>query len=327
MTEQRTRFQISVVVTTYERPECCRRAIRSVQKQTFEPAEIIVVEDASESDLEAWLNREVPRATYIRHDENRGLAAARNTGLDHAKGDYVAYLDDDDEWKPERLERQIEVLERLTSVERTNLGVVYCGVERRSPDGETLSIVLPENEGNLAASIQDVGASTYPSTFLFRSEALEAVGGFDESLASSIDHDIWMQLAVAGYEVRRVLEALVITYVYTRTQMTTNTTRRIKGVRQYVEKWEPTYREWFGEREGVAYSHRYFARVIARLAAADLVRGDFREFATAVQAIFDYSDEMTYNLSILLRTVARRTAGDLVPRRIIDRLRMGCARG
>lgn len=322
MTVSESDFQISVVVTTYERPQRCKQAVRSVQAQTFEPAEIIVVEDASESDLEAWLDREISGSTYIRHDENRGLAAARNTGFDHATGEYVAYLDDDDEWKPKRLERQVAVLEELSSAERTNLGVVYCGVERRTPNGETLSIALPENEGNLAVSIQEVGASTYPSTFLFRTEALEEVGGFDESLPSSIDHDIWMQLAVADYEVRRVEDPLVITYVSDRSQMTSDTESRIEGVRQYVEKWEPTYRKWFGEREGVAYGHRYFARVIARLAAENFSDGDIREFVAVTCAIFDYSNETWYNLSILVRTVARRTAGSVLPRRIIDRVRI-----
>jgi glycosyltransferase involved in cell wall biosynthesis len=290
--------------------------------QTISPHEIIVVEDASESDLETWLEHEVPESTYIRHEENRGLAAARNSGLHHATGEYVGYLDDDDEWKPERLERQVEVIEELTSAERTNLGVVYCGVERQSPEGETLSISLPENEGNLADSIRDVGASTYPSTSLFRTDILETIGGFDESLASSIDHDIWMQLAVGGYDARRVQEPLSITYISGRSQMTSDTEGRIEGVRQYVEKWLPTYRDWFGESDGTAYGHRYLARVIARLAAANFTSGDFRGFGTATRAIFEYSDETAYNISILIRTVTRRTAGEVIPRSILNRIRV-----
>ncbi|WEL16674.1 Glycosyl transferase family 2 [Halorhabdus sp. SVX81] len=284
-----------------------------MQAQTFEPREIIIVEDASETDLETWLDREVPNATYVRHEENRGLAAARNTGFNHATGEYVAYLDDDDEWKPERLERQLKVLEGPSPDEQTKLGVIYCGVERQSPEGETLSTSLPENEGNLAASIREVGASTYPSTFLFTAEALEDVGGFDESLPSSIDHDIWMQLAVAGYEARRVMDALVVTYVSDRAQMTTNTERRIAGVQQYIEKWGPTYKEWFGEAKGKAYADRYYARVIARLAATNLVSGDVWDFWIASKSIFETSEETAYNISVLMKSVGRRMASIILP--------------
>ena len=321
MDNKKASFSVSVVVTTYQRPELCKRALQSVLDQTITPHEIVVVEDASETDIETWLEHEIPESTYIRHEENRGLAAARNTGLNHVTGEYVAYLDDDDEWKPERLERQVEIIEELTSAERTNLGVVYCGVERQSPEGETLSISLPENEGNLADSIRDVGASTYPSTFLFRTDVLETIGGFDESLASSTDHDIWMQLAVGGYEARRAMDALVITYVSSRTQMTTNTASRIKGVRQYVEKWEPTYQDWFGDNEGTAYAHRYYARVISRLAATNFVSGNVQEFWTASCSIFEFSEETGYNISILFRNVGRFVASGVLPRQIKRRLR------
>lgn len=312
---------VSVVITTYERPALCKRAVRSVQAQTVEPAELIVVEDASESDLEYWFETKAPGATYVRHESNRGLAAARNTGLSRASGDYIAYLDDDDEWKPERLERQVEVLDGLSSEYREALGVIYCGVERRSPDGEQLSVALPENEGNLAGSIREVGANTLPSACLFRTEALEDVSGFDESLPSSIDHDIWMQLAVAGYEARRVMEPLVVTYVSDRAQMTTNTDRRIEGVRKYVEKWEPTYHEWYGEEAGATYADQYYARVIARLAAKNLVSGDIGGFWSASRSIFEMSGETWYNVSVLVRTVGRRVASRALPRRVRRALR------
>jgi glycosyltransferase involved in cell wall biosynthesis len=314
-------ISISVIVTTYQRPKLCKRAIRSVQAQKFKPAELIVVEDASESNLEPWLRAGVPSATYIRHETNRGLAAARNTGLSRASGDYIAYLDDDDEWKPERLERQVEILENLPPEDREALGVIYCGVERQTPDGETLSVGLPENEGNLAMSIRQIGASTLPSTFLFTRAALEDINGFDESLPSSIDHDIWMQFAVAGYDVQRVMEPLVITYVSDRDQMTTNTDRRIEGVQKYVEKWLPTYQEWFGEVEGREYADRYYARVIARLAAKNLIAGDLRGFWSATRSIFVVSEQTVYNISVLFRTVGRYVASKVLPQKVKKRVR------
>lgn len=312
---------VSVVVTTYERPKLCKRAIRSVAAQTHDPDEVIVVEDASETGIDDWLEAEFPSVMYISHETNRGLAAARNTGLSIATGEYIAYLDDDDEWKRQRLQQSLTVVNRLSEDERKKVGVVSCGIERQTPDGDVLSIALPKNEGELATSIQSVGATTYPSSFLFQRAALDDIGGFDESLSSSIDHDIWMQLAVAGYEARRVMEPLVVTYVSSRKQMTSNTTRRIEGVRQYVEKWKPIYSDWFGDNGGSVYADRYFARVIARLAATNLVSGDVAGFLLASQAIFEYSDETAFNFSILVRTVARRSLSEALPKTVKDHLK------
>jgi hypothetical protein len=122
-----------------------------------------------------------------------------------------------------------------------------------------------------------------------------------------------MELAVAGFEVRRVMEPLVVTYISPRDQMTGDTSERIRGVRQYVEKWLPTYREWFGEEGGQAYADRYFARVIARLAARNVISGDIHGFLTAVRAVFQFSDEISYNVRVLSITVSRRIASELLP--------------
>ncbi len=92
---------VTAVVTTYNRPQLVQRAIKSVLSQTYEPLEIILVEDGSDSGVGAWLQEErLEHIHYICHEENRGLAAARNTGLKLSHGTYIAYLDDDDEEPP-----------------------------------------------------------------------------------------------------------------------------------------------------------------------------------------------------------------------------------
>ena len=100
---------VTVVVTTYDRPTLVKRALQSVFAQTYSSLEIIVVEDGSSTDTESWLRAQDSTVKYICHQMNKGLAAARNTGLKHASGEYIAYLDDDDEWKPNRIEKQIEL--------------------------------------------------------------------------------------------------------------------------------------------------------------------------------------------------------------------------
>jgi glycosyltransferase involved in cell wall biosynthesis len=314
---------VTAVITTYNRPQLVRRAIRSVVAQTYEPLEIIVVEDGSESGVEAWLQDEgLNLVRYVRHGENKGLAASRNTGLKLASGEYVAYLDDDDEWKPEHIERQMQQLAQLPLEERDRLGVIYCGHEVHFAGRSRISIAHPRNEGILREAIMRQGAVTLGSTCLFSKAALQKVGGFDEMLPSSIDDDIWMALATHEYEAQILDEPLVVSYEHHfRRRMTSSAASRIQGVRRYVEKWEPTYQAWFGETAGTKYGQRYFARVVATLAAAKLVVGDLAEAWQAVRAIFIYSTQTGYNLLILLRSIAVFGAYRFLPDRIINLLK------
>ena len=293
---------VTAVVTTYDRSDSAKRAVESVLDQTYEELKLVVVEDGTDSGIEDWLRAEAIDAQYIRHDANRGLAAARNTAIATSRTDYIAFLDDDDEWKPRRIERTVERLHAVPQEQRDRLGVVYCGTERRL-NGQVLSIGHPENEGNLATAIMTDGASTLPSSCLFPRAALVAVGGYDESLPSSIDHDIWMALAVEGYDAFTVDEPLVVTHNPFEASMSTDTARRIEGIRLYVEKWTPVYQEWFGSQRGREYACRYFAAVIGRLAASKLVTGQTSEAATALGEIVRTCGYTWFLPQIIIRQV------------------------
>lgn len=318
MTEERP--LVSVVVTTYERPQKVRRAIESARNQTYDPLKIVVVEDGSDSGVEQWMDEEgFDDVKYVCHDRNRGLAAARNTGIEGTSGEYVAFLDDDDEWKPRRIEAQVERLTEESDLD--NLGVVYCAVEIRTPEGDVTDYIEPRNEGPLAKAIQSEGALTLSSTFLFRREALETVGGFDERLPSSIDHDIWMSLAVNGYRAIAIEDPLVVYYDSPEADMMTDTTPRIYGVHQYVEKWRPTYREWFGPDEGDAYAERYFADVIGRLAATKVSSQSLFEAGQAVCTMFEYCTDRRYVLRLLFWRIVVSSTTNRLPDPALDALR------
>jgi glycosyltransferase involved in cell wall biosynthesis len=101
---------ISVVISTYQRPDACERALRSVLSQTEQPLEVLVCDDGSSDDTEArmrdWERRE-ERVRYLRAPVNSGTpATTRNLGIEHARGDLIAFLDDDDEWLPGKLAAQ-----------------------------------------------------------------------------------------------------------------------------------------------------------------------------------------------------------------------------
>ncbi|MFQ5769604.1 MAG: glycosyltransferase family 2 protein [bacterium] len=301
--EMHNPVSVSAVITTYNRQEKVRRAIQGVMDQTYPLMEVIVVEDGSDSGIPEWLRHKGwDHVIYIHHDCNKGLAAARNTGLKKAQGEFIAYLDDDDEWKPQRIERQIELLRNLSDVQKEALGVIYCRSEFRFDEGIKVDD-LPLNSGLLKDSILELGARTESSGFLFSAKALKHVGGFDESLVSSIDHDIWMSLAWHGYHAYYVDEPLVITERQQNTSaMTTDTERRIHGVHQYVKKWMPVYQEWLGDKQGIEYGRKYFAHVIGILFARNIAAGKFRDSITSASAIFQYSHRKIFTSYMLSRT-------------------------
>ncbi|MEF8863316.1 MAG: glycosyltransferase family 2 protein, partial [Haloarculaceae archaeon] len=130
---------VSVVIPTHYRNDGLRRAIESALSQTYEPVEVIVVDDSGEGHAEP-VAREYD-VTYLAHEKNRGGNPARNTGIEAASGEHVQLLDDDDQILPEKLERQVPLLESDASV-----GVMYCGL--REVSGEP-TLPNPENRGDV----------------------------------------------------------------------------------------------------------------------------------------------------------------------------------
>ena len=100
---------VTVVIPTYNRKGLLPRALTSVARQTRPPDEVIVVDDGSTDDTEGLVRREFPDVRYLQQ-ENRGVAAARNRGIREAKGEWLAFLDSDDEWLPQKLTRQLDEL-------------------------------------------------------------------------------------------------------------------------------------------------------------------------------------------------------------------------
>ena len=119
----RKKVEISVILTTYNGSRFLEEAIMSVLNQTFADYELLVVDDGStDSDTKAICDRYKDQLTYI-FRENGGLAAARNTGIANAKGKYICFLDDDDIWMPQKLQKQVDYFKELPFSE--NVGLVF----------------------------------------------------------------------------------------------------------------------------------------------------------------------------------------------------------
>ena len=274
---------VTAVVTTYNRPEMVQHAIQSVLTQTYESLEIIVIEDGSRSGVKEWLQTQgLRQIRHIRHEENQGLPAARNTGLNNSNGKYIAYLDDDDEWKPEKIQKQIELAERLNS----DYAIIYCGLEVKDESGRVVALNMPRLKGTIRDEIVKKGLNTIPSSFLFRKEVLLRIGGFDTDLYTGIDHDLWMKIAKHGYKTDYVNEPLVIHTQHDGIQMTTDVPRRIAGIEQYFNKWRPDILSWFGAKAGIKYCSDYYVRVIGGLGLSLILNGSAREGKKILWKVF-----------------------------------------
>ncbi|WP_202840328.1 glycosyltransferase [Luteimonas saliphila] len=187
------RPETSVIIPTWNRRDLVVRAIDSVLAQTREVQEIIVVDDGSTDDTgEVLAQRYGKRITYAAQ-ANAGVSAARNRGLAMASGRYLALLDSDDVWLPEKTARQVGFLEA-----HPDIGLVLCDVMRMAPDGSLIDVFdrrrqIPEDGPALRWVLRDPALA--PLSVLMRREVYEDVGGFDESLRTAEDLDFHLRVA------------------------------------------------------------------------------------------------------------------------------------
>jgi glycosyltransferase involved in cell wall biosynthesis len=222
---------ISVVIPTYNRPEYLKKAIETVLAQTYKNIEIVIVDDTSYVD-----NRKIvdsfndDRILYFKNKKNMGAPFSRNKGIKEAKGEYVAFLDDDDEWKPEKLVKQ------LKEFSDENVGLVVCysldkrfGMTRVSKPKEKVSFTDLLKSFNLSST----------SSYVVLKKAIEKVGFFDEKLPSAQEYDLAIRIA-KYFEVRTVQEVLMIQNA-SEGQISTNWTKKIKGILALYSKYGKDY--------------------------------------------------------------------------------------
>ncbi|MCH7549008.1 MAG: glycosyltransferase family 2 protein [Candidatus Krumholzibacteriota bacterium] len=196
---------VTALLPTHNRSVLLRRALASVCNQTSPPDEIIVVDDGSTDDTGEWLPREYPRVRYIRQ-EQRGVSAARNRGIQAAAGDWIALLDSDDEWLPQKLERQLSALREAPEYRLCHTDELWIRNGRRVNPMRKHT----KRGGWIFVHCLPLCAISPSSALLHRSLFTE-LGTFDESLPACEDYDMWLRVC-SRYPVLFVDEALVVKY-------------------------------------------------------------------------------------------------------------------
>lgn len=185
--------KVSIIIPVYNGSLYLPQAIESVLAQTYSDYEIIVVDDGSTEDIPTTVEPYCSQITYI-HQINSGVAVARNRGLEKANGEYIAFLDQDDYFLPQKLALQVELMQR-----QPDLSFVSSGWQIVDCEGKGITAVEPwygMNQLDLTGIL--IWKPVFLGAMLFRGSWLSQIGGFNSELQQTSDVELVMRLAATG---------------------------------------------------------------------------------------------------------------------------------
>lgn len=192
---------ISVVIPLYNKEKQIAHTLQSVFDQTFQDFEVVIVNDGSTDGSVAEVEKYSDSCIRLIHQKNAGVAAARNRGIEEAKGDLIAFLDADDEWKPEYLATQYQL-----SQQYPDCNVFACNYEFRNTEGKVTPTIIRKlpftGEDGILSNYFEVASCSHPPicsiSIMVRKSAIQAIGGFPVGIRSGEDLLTWARLAVNG---------------------------------------------------------------------------------------------------------------------------------
>jgi len=282
--------KVSVIIPTYNRADLLPRAIDSVLNQTYQDFELIIVNDGSIDNTEDIVKRfqkKDKRIQYIKYDKNRGPSEARNTGMKIAKGKYVAFLDSDDEWLENKLEKQLDVFKN------PQINVVTCWAYWVNEIKNKTSIyTVPYFDDPLPYILKENYILSSPSGVILKKNVIEKIGFFDSSLRIAQDWDYWMRIIENGYNFYVIPQPL-LKYFFRKENLTNSTSNFEKA--QNIEKIFQKHKQYYKK-----YSYIY-ALKLREVGHLFCLGGDLKNGRKYLQeAIFHNNYKAIFNIFISL---------------------------
>ena len=223
---------ISVIIPTYKRSKYITRAINSVLNQTYKNIEIIVVDDNkrnakigkfTKNVLKKYIKKK--QIKFIKHNDNKGISAARNTGIKKSKGEFIAFLVDYDEFLPKKIKLQLDIFKKL----KNKIGLVYGAYQEINVDNGKKKIILPKYKNNVydILGINHIGT---PSMVMCSRLAIKKIGGFDVNLNHKEDIDFYFRLS-KYFDVSYTSEVLIKYYIHSGSASKNDSDRLVKMLR------------------------------------------------------------------------------------------------
>jgi teichuronic acid biosynthesis glycosyltransferase TuaG len=185
---------ISVVIPFYKAEAFFPESLATVQRQTHSPAEIIVVNDSPSPESNAFLAQFAPQCKIYSMPVNGGVSAARNAGVKLASHEWIAFLDADDLWEPDKLAKQMAYL-----AEHPDYSGCHTGIRAFCAD-KTLAVYVNKS-ALLSKDELLISSHICPSSFVIKKAVFDSIGGFDTTLRSSEDYDLSIRLVTAGHKI------------------------------------------------------------------------------------------------------------------------------
>ena len=233
--------RVSIIIPTHNRSELLSNTISSVLNQTLKDFEIIVVDDHSTDNTPNVVKSfNDTRIRYVLNDGiNSGPSVCRNLGISNASGEYIAFLDDDDEWLPKKLQTQIDVLDKSDQ----KVGCIYSKViviDKKTGKNISDYSGIIKKKGNLLSQLI-IRNPIHTSTLLIRRSCIDCVGKFDEKMRYMEDRDLWIRLAM-HYEFEYIDEPLTIAYYHGKEHLSRNLEGQTVGRKILLNRYEEYFK-------------------------------------------------------------------------------------
>ncbi len=276
---------VSVIIPTYNRADMLKRAVVSVLKQSYQNFEIIVVDDNSHDNTKDVVNNfDDTKISYIKNKTNLGASAGRNIGIKKAKYDHIAFLDDDDEWLPKKIEKQVRL---LSSLPKDYCGV-YCGIARYK-NGVQISVQNPIYEGDIFEELLYENHIGSTSCVLVKKSALVDVGGFNEDLPASQDLELYLRLA-EKYKFKAVKKILLKYHLHDNEQIKDD-------LRAYLQAKKYVYKKY---KEDITKDKRIWSVNLYQIAIVELLLGKKKRAKKLVNKAWHIDPTNLKHLSVLI---------------------------
>ena len=270
---------IDVIIPIYNRHEMLYKALQSIENQTSIPTNVIIVDDSSSPAITLPSLNFTFSITLIRNNYNKGASSSRNIGVNASSEKYIAFLDSDDLWLTDKLEKQYKL------AELSQADLVYCDHKIVSPTGQFYSSQKELYTQDILENLLDFWVPPNTSTLLFRRSAFLEIGGFDENLGTCEDHDLWFRVAQSNLKVNCVREPLSVFFHHSQERLSFNFDKRLSGIEKFLDNQKEIFLLTKGYKSLKIFSRKYYARVFLPLCTRSLKNRKFLLFVRSLSMI------------------------------------------